>query len=437
MLTQFLLLSGVVFAGRSLREEESGRRMDAVMGGAAFGLALLARYDTVLFAVPFGLSLLALAMLRPGRRGRVAVIGSVFSLFVLHALLHQRYLAPFYHPVSGLVRWCVTAAAMVAVATVLVLATPPGRRMAAWLGARQGMIRFMAGTAVAAGMIFLWYVRPRLGFEGNVRAVFRAIFPLPLESLSWVILSGRNSSNFFYVKAIMGWPGIILATTGLVILIRRVTDPVRAIWLASSLAVLAAWMTVLFHEPFMMFISRRLIPVVIPLLAVGLAAGCAWVTGLFRRLPRAVPWIAAGAVVAVLAGQTRAGLAMAAHREWPGLIGWFDRLATHLPNDAVVYTDQEGFSAPLRFIHGRRAMEFRKGVEFDRQRAVMERAARRTPVYYLTTNALPIGADVAFTQVASLRLNSSTLATSSYDVPLVVRPRGGTFFLYKARGDPD
>jgi len=432
MLTQFLLLCGVVFAGRSFREE-GPPGPSAALAGVALGLALLARVDSVLFAAPFGLGLLAVGLRDKARRSRALVMLSVGAALAAHALLHQRYLAPFYHPAGGLVRWGVAAAVVAAVVLAAGMSAASGRRVVGWMGGRRAAIRLMLAAGFVAWMVFQWYVRPRLAVEGRVFSAVTALFPLSPRSLAWAVLAGSNSSNFFYVRAILGWPGIILATLGLAVLIRRVGDPIHAVWLGAALLTLAAWMTVLFHETFMMFIARRLIPVVVPLLAVGLAAGCAWGSGRFSRWPRLVPWVAAGLIAAALAGQARAAAAMGAHREWPGLVGWFERVASELPADAVVYTDQGGFGAPLRFIHGVRAAEFRLGIGFERQLALMEKAAGAAPVFFLTQNPIPGGSEAAFAAVARLRLDSSALASASHNVPLAERARGGPFILYRLR----
>ncbi|HEY8240721.1 MAG TPA: glycosyltransferase family 39 protein, partial [Kiritimatiellia bacterium] len=89
-LTQVLLLGGLLYLGPAL---EGRSMLDAILCGAAFGLALLARYDTVLLLVPLTLVVIV-AWQRPLSTSHAQVAAGVFALVLLHLFLHQRYVAP-------------------------------------------------------------------------------------------------------------------------------------------------------------------------------------------------------------------------------------------------------------------------------------------------------------------------------------------------------
>jgi hypothetical protein len=201
----------------------------------------------------------------------------------------------------------------------------------------------------------------------------------------------------------------------------------------AGLAVMAILMTFIYHEPFMMFASRRLVPAIIPLLCLGVAAAADSLESFFRARPRlgvaAAVLVLAMAVLVPLNGT----LFMASHREWPGLIRWYDRLADSIPSDARVYSSQTGFAAPLRFLHGKRAYEL--SASFQNRPgdalAMLQDEARKGVVLWLTTMELfPLGTN-SLVAVAELPLSSSILGSTEHAVPLYTRPRGGTFMLYR------
>lgn len=433
MLTQCLLMGGLVLMGRAL----SGRTKDlleALLAGSAFGLAMLARYDTVLFVTPLSLVLLMGWRDKPQRPQLLAILGATGALGA-QTWLHQRYLAPLYHPGGGLVAQGLLAAGILAVLIVVVVVWMPRRTFNDGREAPepQRWPHVAVAAAFVAWVFLYWYVRPRLAVNGHVLEFFTWLYPGLKEAEWFPILAGRHAKNFWYLQSLFGGPGLVAALAGIAILIFRARTVWRTAWLAAAVGVLVMLMTFIYHEPFMMFISRRLIPVIIPLLCLGAAAACDGVESVLRMRPR-LGVAAAGWVLVLTVMFTFRGTAfLARHREWPGLTGWYDQLAARIPPGARVYSDQPGFAAPLRFIYGIRAYELR-AVPPDRQTdqmVMMMKQAKQDTVLWLTQTKVPEAQTAQVIPAGDLPLESSILGTTKHEVPRYVRGRGGAFKLYR------
>lgn len=357
LLAQCLLFLGLLATDRAL----SGRtkdRLDAIMAGGAFGLMMLARYDAMLFMVPFSLVLLA-GLRDKSQRGQLAILLCTAAALSVQLWLHHRYLAPLYHPQGNWVVPILKVAGILAVLIAVTVVLIPRRREGDVHAAPGWLMGLRVGAVVGfvAWVFLYWYVRPRLTVDGHVLGFFTWLYP-HLKEASWFpIVSGRDAMNFWYLQSLFGTAGLVVALSGIGILIIRTRTTWRTAWLVASLGVLALLMTLISHEPFMMFVSRRLVPVILPLLCLGVVALCDRFEWVLRARPRraaVAAWLVLGLT---LMGTFRGTLFMAGHREWPGLVNWYDQMAARIPYGALVYSDQPGFAAPLRFMYGIQAYE--------------------------------------------------------------------------------
>lgn len=433
LLAQCLLLVGLLATDRAL----SGRtkdRMDALIAGAAFGLMMLARYDALLFTVPFLLVLLV-GLRDTSQRRQLAILLCTAAALSVQLWLHHRYLAPLYHPQGNWVLPVLKVAGGLAVLIAVAALLIPRRRegdvhaQPGWLmGLRVGAV-----VGLVAWVFLFWYVRPHLTAEGRVLGLCTRLYP-HLKEASWFpIVAGRDARNFWYLQSLFGAAGLVAALSGVGVLIIRMRTTWRTAWLVASLGVLALLMTLISHEPFMMFASRRLIPVIIPLLCLSVAALCDRCEWALRARPRraaVAAWVVMGLPLMGTFGGT---LFMARHREWPGLVSWCDQLAAHIPRGALVYSDQPGFAAPLRFMYGIQACEVRAmdpGQRTDPM-AMMMTEAEHHAVYWLTQAAIPGAYEANAAPTATIPLHSIILGTTRHTVPRYVRARGADFTLYR------
>ena len=133
LMTQFFLLAGVALLALATLEEAPPRAL-APLAGSMLGMAMLTRYDTILFLVPLAVALLW--GMGPARLTRpvVAALGTM-ALFCVQSWLHQQYVSPFYQPLGGLVGGYLAAAALLVAALLL------ARRTGAWRRLEAGILK--------------------------------------------------------------------------------------------------------------------------------------------------------------------------------------------------------------------------------------------------------------------------------------------------------
>ena len=440
MLGQFLLVGGALFFLDALQGRGADRRsarsaneaVCATLAGAAFGLALLARYDSIIFIAPlFAMTIAAWAWL-PNRRNAFIVIAS-FAPFMVHHVIHHHLFAPYYQPMSGLVLVAIAICVAGAFVFSVAMRFDAIRKVAEQ---KSRMLRIIASLAVLAWWGFVW-ARPHF----------------PKASA----MAGPDAGNFYFIAAMFG-PLVALFAASLVAWIFSEKNPVRAIWLYASTTSLMVVTTSVFNDHFLMWVSRRFIPVAVPLL---ILAFVKLLDAIARRRSKILEDVAnaprslrarkrlfakreatvMALLFAVLMMNFRATRAMAMLRDWPGLADWTARVAAVIPDDARVFCDQKGFAAPLRFLFGKKTYELHLP-ESDKSRgekleAVMNAAAARgEKVFFLTMQARTDDRSVAapsFVERDKFPLTSQKMENSERAVPLATKAAGGDFVLYEIR----
>jgi hypothetical protein len=239
-----------------------------------------------------------------------------------------------------------------------------------------------------------------------------------------------------YLVDLLGALGFIAAVTGIATLLVIRREKWVTAWLAASAAVVVILTMNVFHDHFLMWVSRRFVPVVLPLASVGIAASAAFAAGASRsrRPVHALPGVAL--VAAMLLLNADAARAMAREREWPGLIRWYETLDQALPKDAELYCDQPGFAAAARFIYGRSAYELSAPTPPRRERLrvlMRRRAAAGVTVLYLSPRRIDDPRAEGLAPLSSHPLASSILETPKRGIPLGTRGRGADFHLYRVQ----
>jgi hypothetical protein len=216
-------------------------------------------------------------------------------------------------------------------------------------------------------------------------------------------------------------------------MIWRTRDRGTAIWMLSAMATMMLLVTNVFHDPFMMWVSRRFVPVVVPLLTIGMVA-CA--KEIHRRVQFWRPPLAIALSVGVLAGAAVLSLpktlGMAAARDWPGLCAWYGKLARAVPANTIILCDQPGFAAPLRFLYGIDAHEVYGGIDcaaFIRENTAGMRSLGKA-IWILSMREQTATPGIGLRRVTSKPLSSQILAHARHTIPTGCRKRGGPFALY-------
>ncbi len=434
MMTQLFLLCGTALLAFATLEEDPPPLV-APLAGAALGMAVLTRYDTVLILVPLAVVLL-LGMGPAGKTRPVLAALGIAAGFSVQASLHQQFFSPFYQPVGGLVGRFLAAAVIAVSATLLLRRTRVGRRLEAGLLQRAAALRAATAAALCSWVLFGWFGRPHLAGEGQAGHLFRLLVGDPPLPKFAALLSGPESGNVLYLVDLFGPLGVTVALAGIAALIITRRRLWETAWLAASSSVLVILTINVFHDHYLMWVSRRFVPVVVPLASVGIAAAAALVARARRNQPPALAFAGVALVVAVLwlnAGATRT---MAREREWPGLIGWSEELASAVPAAAELYSDQAGFAAAMRFVYGHRAYELSAPNPERRLRLLTlmrRRAAAGAAVLFLTQQKFGDPQAVGLVPVGAYPLASSKLRDSRRGVPTSTHPRGADFILYQVQ----
>jgi hypothetical protein len=436
MLAQFLILGGFALLVRWADAPER-RTAEAFLGGAALGLALLTRYDTLLVlavAVP------VLLWRGTGLAHRRGVAAALLPLLLLcaQAWAHQKWVAPYYKPLGPLV---LRGLSVCALGTAVALALRRIPRFRPVLERAGGLAAPAAVGVWLAWMAFNWGLRPTLHSRPRAMALLTRGFEA-IGAGDWVSrLAGPDSRAMLYLESLFGPLGLVLCLAGVWALSRKSGGPAMRAWFWSgcAAALVLTWRP--YNDLFMMWVTRRYIPVVIPWLLMAMLAGVIAIQDILaRRGLRGGSVLAPALVALALALNASATRHMVRLRDWPGLVAWFDAVAAAIPPDAAVYTDSPGFGGALRFLGNRRAYELhhprpaRLGAFAER---LAQEAEREGEIYLLTERPLPERlAGLEAERILDAPLDSHILEQPRTRVPGATRPRGGPFVLYRLAPHP-
>jgi hypothetical protein len=371
--------------------------------------------------------LFSLLITRPRRTAWLILLP--MGLLAMHAWLHQKWVAPFYAPISGVVRQTFV---LIALAAATVLATALFTRGRAFLQRLFSgpSLRWMLMGFLAIWWIFGLTVRPHLPDESMPARQFSDWFSqLGLPQLT-TQLAGKDAGIGLYLLALWGWPALLAAMAGTLYLLWRERGRMTTAWLAGCVAVTLVLTYRIYNDHFMMWLSRRFIPIVIPFFTVGLATVCVRLTA---RLPRQTTLAALLLGLLLIAPRLPASYRMATMRDWNGLNTWLDQTAALLPNDAMLISDQAGFAASLRYLKHVRAYELNPRCTngFPRLMTYLQGQQTHEPVYLLTRRYENEISPPEWTRIADLPLLTERMEHSRFDVPSESKRRGGPFTLYQ------
>jgi hypothetical protein len=417
MSTQFFLIAACVFLLLSQTRREGGIGA-AVLSSLCLGFALLIRYDTILFLVPLMLMLLAGLHAAPYPRRVLIMIASLLPL-VYHFYYIQTYIAPYYHPVSNMVM--PVLGTVVGLISGWVVALHVFRRaLTPRLPKLDRLLRLGLLGGFSVWFVFVALIRP--GLVGRATGDTGPLM---------AFLAGPDAGNIFHLPAFVGWPVFVFAAVGLLVGIWRVRSLVPRAMLYAAIVSLVIITTHVFNDHFLMWVSRRFIPVIIPLLVVMAVASLATI---HQRWPVFRSWRGAVVLVMLVLSVVPGSYAVMRHRDWPGLMAWYDQLVPSIPAEATVFCDQPGFAAPLRYLYGRHTYELQRRSDDARDKLaeVMRSRMELGESVYLLSMRGPIDHPaVVMTPVAEFPLRSHILQDQTRGIPRTTKSRGGDFVLYQ------
>ena len=402
MFGQLLLLTA---AGAFLDAWREDRPASGVFAGLAFGASLLARYDAILLLAP--LTACTVCAWPWSGRPRAVLFGALaFAVPAAHQAIHFRLFAPYYNPAGPLLLPALLALGVGGVAWLLAMRLRALRDVVGRVG---GTLVPLAGLLMAAAWaVWLWG-----------------------RAAGWIPAArgDEDARNALFLVAIFG-PGVAALVAALLFWLQRERDVAVRIWLFASLAATMLVSAKVYNDHFLPWVARRFVPVTLPLF---ILAGVVAVNAIARerRSGAALGVLALGLLTALHLPASRA---MAVQRDWPGLVTWCERVAQAVPAESRLFTDQRGFGAPFRFLHGLRAYELHLSDKDPGRRealsAVIRSAVARGDRAYFLSSLGPLPG-LAQREVMACPLTSQRSENDKLRFPTSMREAGGPFVLYE------
>ncbi len=362
--------------------------------GAALGLTLLVRIDSVLIALPLFLYLLVRHAHGELPWRRAASVLAPLALLAAHAGLHALFFARKYL-VSIATRpyWNQPAWLWALGATLLALAAWAagryGDRLVVWLEAKGERLRLGLMAGLVALALYACFLRPLLsawaGGDGN-DAALRWVDPSFLEALGFRRLAAHDAQALLRLGWFVSPLALLFALLGLLLVIRDFR-PGLLFGLAAFLAYAGFYLYKIRVYNDYYFALRRFMPVVVP-----------WVFALsavflVRLAARGGPRRAlAGLLVAALVAQQLAGTwPIARFTDWKNAVRFVDDVARRFQRDDVVIFEQVQsihlLSLPLWAVHGVNILELaRFNPDPERLRhLISDWRARYRNIYFVHT----------------------------------------------------
>jgi hypothetical protein len=346
---QLLVFLGVLALARW---ERRGGAAFGALAGTAFGLALLARIDSLLVVTALVLYLAWRLARREIPPRAVLPVVVPLAVLALHAGVHAWLFSPRYAlDVARRPYWVPgigTVVASLVLGAVMVprLLKSDAPRRAAWRGAGAG--------ALIALALYAYFVRPRLsawaGGDGNTEPLWGAV-AFGLHDLGYDHLAAHDAQAFVRLGWFAGPLALALGVLGTAALVRRGRARDRfPILLGLTFAVFYLYKTRVSDDyPFAM---RRFAAVTLPCLL----AAAAWLLVTLARRPDARRALAVAGMVALAAPVATRTWAVNEHVEWEGSVDLVQDLARRPQRGDVVLAEGsptvELFALPLWAVHG-------------------------------------------------------------------------------------
>lgn len=344
--------------------EERGAPAFAAIGGAALGLTLLVRVDSVLVVVPLGLYVwLRRAEGRFTWKALAPLLGG-FGLLAGHAALHAaRFASKYVEDIASRRYWRQPEWVWGALATagLLALATarPLGRRGLPWLLRHQAAVKGAAMAVVVALAAYAYFLRPPLsawaGGDGNAPGSASAHASL-LQALGFGRLAAHDAQSFYRLGWFVSPLGLLLGVLGLLLAIRDFRDRLLLPLLVTlSFAGFYFYKIRVWNDYY--FALRRFVPVVLPMLLafVALALVTLAARGRARRVLAAA--LALGLALSYAADTRR----IAGHVDWRGSVDFVREISRRFtPDDIVIFEQPRSIhllSLPLWSSYGVNVLE--------------------------------------------------------------------------------
>jgi len=343
--------------------EERGEALFGMLAGAALGLALLARIDSVLVVVPLAAYFFVQRVRGALAWARARPLVLSFVLLAAHAALHalvwaRKYLVSVMsRPYWEQPAW-VWIGGIAAVVSILLIAHRLEPRALRWTATHGPLLRRALSAGVVLLALYAYFLRPQLsawaGGDGNTTP--------PLAHRGWLLalgfrrLAAHDAQSFVRLGWFVTWIVLALAVAGFVLMVRwwerRWLFPLL---LAGTYSAFFFYKGRVWNDYF--FALRRFMPLIVPSL---LALAAFTLVTLWRRGPAGR--VASAALTAAVAALfLRDTLPLVRYRDWENSVRFVADVARRFgPEDVVIFEQPQSvhlLSLPLWAVHGVNALE--------------------------------------------------------------------------------
>jgi Dolichyl-phosphate-mannose-protein mannosyltransferase len=360
-MSQFLVMMGLLALGHW---EEEGRLGWGLLGGAALGLTLLVRIDSILIIGPLVLYLLVRhARGDLGRRSATSLLAP-FLLLLVHAGVHASIWSRKYLISIATRRYwqhspAVWVGGLAAAALVVVAAARIGPRLVRALESHKSLLQRAAITLVVGLALYAYFLRPSLsawaGGDGNGKGTALA-HPGVLLLLGFQKLAAHDAQAFLRLGWFVTPLALALGVGGLALALRewrgRYLFPVL---LALTFSVFYFYKIRVWADYF--FALRRFVPVTLPALFAfaGFLLARMGARGLLGRVA------AAGMTLFLVGTYMRDTIPVARHVDWRNSVRFVDDVSRRFgPDDVVIFEQIKSvhlLAIPLWAVHGLNVLE--------------------------------------------------------------------------------
>lgn len=443
-LTLLLVFSGL-YAFQVLWDEPSAPAVWGLWGGATFGAAFLTRID-----LPVLLVLLFLAIIWVRIRKRWSPSWSIFililCLFLAGMVLDVIFInwPYFWNTYSAVISMFSQRLLGLVLAGAIALAAGTAalifKRKQIAAAVRKinynntvQRLRWVIIVFVVGLSAYAYFIRPNVepirfttSWPGNVQ------FPI-LDAENWVRIG-------WYITPL----GILLATLGLVQIIRREPLGRLSLFLAAGILTTIQYVYNIFNASYQIYAMRRYVPIVIPMLMIYAAMA---IVAVFRlRARRLGPLISVVLAVTLIGGLIFQSRFVLPQRDFRGAVAQLTELNAQLKPDAIVMMNEpsesalaDNFGVPLQFVFGHDIATVRSqdnsALPFI-DRLLDYATTQQRPVQLLTINPIapPIREAFQLQPVGEFSITLSALLSTYYEYPSVNQPAYYGFEIYDVIG---
>jgi hypothetical protein len=430
MLTLLLVFSGLMIF-QVLWDDRDAGGLWGVLGGAAFGAAFLTRLD---MPIIIGLLLGALIVVRV--RGQWSRSWSAFAVTLSIFLMLMAFDALFinwpyvWNTYSSVLRFF-TRTPLIGAAALLALAGFIGVSVTAWRR-RTALAHSRAGQFISSDR-FRWLLVAGIALLSGIAYFLRPIVEPIVWTISWPsmnrfpILNGQNWVRIgWYITPL----GILLATLGLMIIVKRESLVRLGLFLAVGILTIIQYVYNIFNTPYHIYAMRRYAPIVMPMLMIYAAYA---IIRIGQARFRGARLVAGTLAVLLLAGMLYQARFVLPQRDLRGAVDQVTALNAQLKPDAIVLIAEpaenafaDTFGAPLRFIFGHDVATIRgKGPRTQEfLQALLSRArAEQRPVQLLAVEPILMEVREALhlTPAAEFTIQLRQLMNTFFDYPSAIQ----------------